>query len=132
MTRRICPICDHVMKSRHYCRFCKAFVAHPNIINATYRLNESSPESGLRDAETPKRPSVQTNMSVTDRRRSGAANTPAGKYSIPPRPQKKAYPAAGKAGGSGSAAQGTVVIVIAAIFLCMLLMGFLPFFMFLF
>lgn len=40
MQRKICPICDHVMKSSHYCRFCKQWISNPHIVNATYYLNE--------------------------------------------------------------------------------------------
>lgn len=43
MQRKICPICDHVMKFSHYCHFCKRWVSNPNIINATYYLNERHP-----------------------------------------------------------------------------------------
>lgn len=40
MQRRICPICDHVMKHAHYCSFCKQWVSNPNVIHASYYLNE--------------------------------------------------------------------------------------------
>lgn len=43
MQRKICPVCDHVMKYSHYCHFCKQWVSNPNIINATYYLNERHP-----------------------------------------------------------------------------------------
>ncbi len=145
MTRRICPICDHVMKSNHYCRFCKAFVAHPNTVNATYYLNErrsGEQSSMLQISEPPasvtKRPgqqpsrSIQDKAMMADRMPAGAGKTPARTYGTAAKPQKKTYPAAGKQKNSGNAAQGVVVIVIAVIFLCMLLTGFLPFIMFLF
>ena len=43
MQRRICPVCDHVMKHAHYCSFCRQWVSNPNYINATYYLNERHP-----------------------------------------------------------------------------------------
>ena len=43
MQRKICPICDHVMKHGHYCSFCEQWVSRPNIINASYYLNERHP-----------------------------------------------------------------------------------------
>ena len=44
MVKKICPVCDHVMRGNHYCRFCKRWVGHPNVIHATYYLNERHPE----------------------------------------------------------------------------------------
>lgn len=49
MQRRICPICDHVMKSSHYCRFCKRWISNPHIINATYYLNECHEDHELNE-----------------------------------------------------------------------------------
>lgn len=49
MQRRICPICDHVMTSAHYCRFCKQWVSNPNVVNATYYLNECHKEHGINE-----------------------------------------------------------------------------------
>lgn len=49
MQRRICPICDHVMTSAHYCRFCKQWVANPNVVNATYYLNECHKDHKLNE-----------------------------------------------------------------------------------
>lgn len=43
MVRRICPICDQMMKSAHYCSNCKAFVKNPYIRNTDYYLNERHP-----------------------------------------------------------------------------------------
>lgn len=43
MIRRICPICDQMMKSAHYCSNCKAFVKNPYIRNTDYYLNERHP-----------------------------------------------------------------------------------------
>ena len=43
MQRKICPICDHEIKHGKYCSFCRQWVSRPNIINATYYLNERHP-----------------------------------------------------------------------------------------
>lgn len=43
MVRKICPICDQMMKSAHYCSNCKAFVKNPYIRNTDYYLNERHP-----------------------------------------------------------------------------------------
>lgn len=43
MTQRICPICDQVMRSRHYCKVCKSWVKHPYVRDVTYYLNERHP-----------------------------------------------------------------------------------------
>lgn len=40
MKKRICPICEQEMKSRHYCRVCKKFIKNPIIRDVNYRLNE--------------------------------------------------------------------------------------------
>ena len=43
MKKKICPVCDHVMKGSHYCRVCRKWIRHPNVINADYYLNERHP-----------------------------------------------------------------------------------------
>lgn len=45
MAQKICPICDQVMKSAHYCRTCKSWVKHPYVREATYYLNERHPQT---------------------------------------------------------------------------------------
>lgn len=45
MAKRICPICDQVIKKRHYCSACKRIIMHPNIVNGGYYLNERHPLS---------------------------------------------------------------------------------------
>lgn len=44
MVQRICPICDQVMKSAHYCKNCRSWVKHPYIRDAAYFLNERHPQ----------------------------------------------------------------------------------------
>lgn len=44
MIRRVCPICDQVMKSAHYCRNCRSWVKHPYVREVNYYLNERHPE----------------------------------------------------------------------------------------
>lgn len=48
MLRKICPICDHVMKYPHYCGNCKSWVKVCNVQNVTYYLNESHPKGEQR------------------------------------------------------------------------------------
>lgn len=43
MVRRICPICDQMMESSHYCRNCRAFVKNPYFRDTDYYLNERHP-----------------------------------------------------------------------------------------
>ncbi|MBO5573880.1 MAG: hypothetical protein J6M58_05005 [Clostridium sp.] len=43
MIKKLCPICDHVMTTGHFCTNCRSFVRHPNIIDADYYLNETHP-----------------------------------------------------------------------------------------
>jgi hypothetical protein len=45
MMKRICPICDQVMKLPHYCETCRSFVKDPWIRDVSYYLNERHPES---------------------------------------------------------------------------------------
>jgi hypothetical protein len=45
MMKRICPICDQVMKLPHYCDTCRSFVKDPWIRDVTYYLNERHPEN---------------------------------------------------------------------------------------
>jgi hypothetical protein len=44
MMKRICPICDQVMKLPHYCETCRSFVKNPWVRDVTYYLNERHPE----------------------------------------------------------------------------------------
>lgn len=44
MIQRICPICDQVMKSAHYCRQCRRWVKHPYVRDAACYLNERHPQ----------------------------------------------------------------------------------------
>ncbi len=44
MVQRICPVCDQVMKSAHYCRTCKRLVKNPWIREVGYYLNERHPQ----------------------------------------------------------------------------------------
>lgn len=43
MVRRICPTCDQVMCSAHYCKTCGKWVKHPYVRDVTYYLNERHP-----------------------------------------------------------------------------------------
>ena len=43
MIRRICPICEQVMHSSHYCKYCRRWVRHPYIREVGYYLNERHP-----------------------------------------------------------------------------------------
>ncbi len=60
MVRRICPICDRVMKMPHYCTTCKSWVRHPYVRDVTYYLNERHPnvetECEYHDGGQQKRP----------------------------------------------------------------------------
>lgn len=40
MVRRICPVCDQVMKKRHYCTVCKRWVMNPQVMTVNYYMNE--------------------------------------------------------------------------------------------
>lgn len=44
MIRRVCPICDQVMTSAHYCRNCRSWVKNPWVQDVTYYLNERHPD----------------------------------------------------------------------------------------
>ncbi|NBH70947.1 hypothetical protein D3Z51_02665 [Clostridiaceae bacterium] len=44
MVRKICPVCDQVMKYPHYCQNCGSWVRHPRIQEVSYYLNERHPE----------------------------------------------------------------------------------------
>lgn len=43
MVRRICPTCDQVMSSAHYCGTCRKWVKNPWVREVTYYLNERHP-----------------------------------------------------------------------------------------
>ena len=45
MMKRICPICDQVMKMPNYCTYCKSWVKYPYIRDVTYYLNETHPRN---------------------------------------------------------------------------------------
>ncbi len=44
MVRKICPVCDQVMKYPHYCPNCGSWVKHPHIQEVNYYLNERHPQ----------------------------------------------------------------------------------------
>lgn len=44
MIQRICPVCDQVMKSAHYCRTCRRWVREPWVRDVSYYLNERHPQ----------------------------------------------------------------------------------------
>lgn len=41
MIRKICPICDQVMGTSHYCKNCRSWIRHPYVRDVSYYLNES-------------------------------------------------------------------------------------------
>lgn len=43
MEKKICPVCEHVMSGKHYCRVCRKWIWHPKVIHADYYLNERHP-----------------------------------------------------------------------------------------
>lgn len=43
MVKKICPVCDQVMKGNHYCSVCKRWVRHPYETKIDYYMNESHP-----------------------------------------------------------------------------------------
>lgn len=45
MVRKICPICDQVMKTSHFCTNCRSWVKHPYVREVNYYLNERHPEN---------------------------------------------------------------------------------------
>lgn len=45
MIQRICPVCDQVMKSVHYCSNCRSWVKHPHVMEMNFYLNERHPEN---------------------------------------------------------------------------------------
>ncbi len=45
MVRRICPVCDQVMITPHYCAVCKRIVKEPWVRDVDYYLNEGHPYS---------------------------------------------------------------------------------------
>lgn len=45
MIQRICPVCDKVMKSAHYCRNCRSWVKDPWVREVNYYLNERHPQN---------------------------------------------------------------------------------------
>lgn len=57
MVQKICPICDKVMDSAHYCRNCRSWVKHPYVRDVGYYLNEPHPlpeaRTSLEDGASP-------------------------------------------------------------------------------
>lgn len=45
MIKHICPVCDQIMSSSHYCSTCRKVVKNPWIRDVSYFLNERHPES---------------------------------------------------------------------------------------
>lgn len=43
----VCPICDHKMKSKHFCTNCRSYIKEPFVREMTYYLNERHPENEI-------------------------------------------------------------------------------------
>lgn len=43
----VCPICDHKMKSKHFCTSCRSYIKEPFVREMTYYLNERHPENEI-------------------------------------------------------------------------------------
>lgn len=43
----VCPVCDHAMRGRHYCRICHHFVKEPYFIDKDYSLDRTSAEPNV-------------------------------------------------------------------------------------
>lgn len=47
----VCPVCDHAMHGRHYCRNCHQFVKNPYFIEKKYSLDRASAEPNVCDCD---------------------------------------------------------------------------------
>lgn len=162
MLRKICPICDHPMKYNHYCSFCNQWVSKPNMVNATYYLNESHPAKEQnceyhssvvqREAATRKSPARPQSAGVGA---AGNRNTVAGNQTMGNRMtgnrqsvmenQKSGLggqmmtgrsgepkPAGNKSQKGKPSAGNAVMVIFVIVIVWILLTGFLPFFLLLF
>ncbi len=152
MRKRICPICDHEMKTRHYCRFCRSFVRRPDVADVNYYLNERHPANERNcgyHTLSPVPPAAPS--SGKDERGAqpslgsagmGSVQTSLGRAGMrnPQLMPKPARPAPGRPGAqppqTGSSGMGAVssvfVIISIVVLLLIALGGMLPFLIFLF
>lgn len=47
----VCPICDHVMKGKHYCSICHQFVKNPYYIDKNYSLDRVDEKADINDIQ---------------------------------------------------------------------------------
>lgn len=94
MIQRVCPICDQVMHSRHYCKICKSWIKNPYVRDVTFYLNERHPaeemdcsyHNGTHPADMPKpmpgtgtqKPGNQAAVKKTEKATSPWTPNPAG------------------------------------------------------
>lgn len=134
MIQRICPVCDKVMKSVHYCSNCKSWVKHPFVMEVDFYLNERHPEneSGCTYHSRGERKYIEAGQEPVrpqdgSRRQAGAspqtmpqtpapfpARTPLPPGNIPCQQKGKGRENAGR-GRSGSRAAAAIVVVAAMV-----------------
>lgn len=143
MQKRICPICDHVMTGRHFCRFCKQWIREPHVVNTTYYLNERHPENEKNCSyhspsgdEAPARLAASKGRSGARQAGSNQGMRGAGQAgSNQGRPGRSKPAGSGgkqsmKAGGAQSQAAPVLLFLVVAFLLLFMFGSFLPFFFF--
>lgn len=142
MRKRICPICDHEMKTRHYCHFCRSFVRRPDVADVNYYLNERHP-ANERNCEyhafsqVPPAPGRTAQAGPGRAVGMGSVQTSlgrAGMRNLPPAPARTGAksPQTPQAGDGMGGMTSVFVIITIIILLLIALGGMLPFLVFLF
>ncbi len=143
MVRKICPVCDQLMKGTFFCEHCHSFVT-PEMMDVSYFLNERHPQ-GEEDceyhteteAEYVLRQEIKEAEQQKARKRPAIPNVPKPR---PPRTEaaRMSGPSASSSGTSPGGAAGRkkqasvarMIFVCAAIWIiCQFLAAFMAFFM---
>lgn len=117
MVQRICPVCDQVMESAHYCKNCRSWVKQPYVREVAYYLNEQHPqdETGCSYHDMDSQRVLNAEHKVMSQTAGPAVipgESPDGMWKPVGLPQKNPFPAkvplppAGTAGRAGKAAPG--------------------------
>lgn len=125
MKKKICPICDQIMSSNHYCRTCRTWIKQPFEREADFYLNERHPgneslceyhDRNLRQTLNPSRPTSPTQIYADQDLNRQLYGTPTSQEPVstlrPPQPQQS-YPYSGSAPNGKS--NGAVIVIAAAI-----------------
>lgn len=118
MVQRICPVCDQIMKSPHYCRTCRHWVKNPWVRDVDYYLNERHPQNETNCAYHERSPERTANQSRPTQSRTKQIR-PKQATAQPNRPRQSAP----KGTNEKKKQINLVLVIVIAIYLTFMLVG---------